>query len=116
MSPNDDGSDKPETIGSVALTVAIMIGMIPINAYVTAWTLSRAWSWLIETQYGPGPKMGTWFGLSLIAGIVIRDKMPSRRDEMRSRDLIVRVLAGPVLMVLALWIARIVAQLMGWMG
>ena len=41
------------------------------GAFLRAWSLSLLWRWFETPQYGLGPSMGAWFGLSMIVEVVI---------------------------------------------
>jgi hypothetical protein len=63
-------SDDVTWRGWLALLAAAVV-VQPFVSLFVAWTLTVEWRWFLAEQYGPGPSLMSWFGLSLIAGLII---------------------------------------------
>jgi len=42
------------------------------DALLNAWAMSRLWHWFAAAQYGAGPQLGVWFGVAIIARLMLR--------------------------------------------
>lgn len=42
-----------------------------ISALIQAWTITKLWTWFVAAEYGPGPSMGAWYGISIILGLIV---------------------------------------------
>ncbi len=45
---------------------------VPTSAFLQAWTAHNMWSWFLAAQYGPGPTLGAWFGVTVIVSLLTR--------------------------------------------
>lgn len=80
----------------IVVLIAIVLG--PVHALVLAGTLSKLWGWFCAAQYGSGPSYSSWFGLSLVAGVVLLGALSSLKRETDHG------VATPLLRLAALWI------------
>lgn len=53
------------------MAVGLSIVLSPISALVGAGTMSKLWEWFVARDYGSGPSMSAWFGISEIASVVL---------------------------------------------
>lgn len=45
-----------------------------VDAVLNAWVMSALWRWFAAPQYGAGPTLGAWFGVALIARLILRNE------------------------------------------
>lgn len=50
-----------------------------VNALLDAWAMSKLWSWFAAVQYGEGPQLGVWFGIAIIARLMLRNEDDEER-------------------------------------
>jgi len=48
----------------------LIIVAIPASALLETVAARNVWSWFLATQYGPGPTLGAWFGISVTVSIL----------------------------------------------
>lgn len=57
-------------LGWIVLTAAVFaLGLF--SAVVQAWCMSVVWRWFVAPQYGAGPTLAVWFGLTIILRMMI---------------------------------------------
>lgn len=50
---------------------------VPLSTIANAYGLSCIWRWFMSAEYGRGPSLGAWFGLSIIA-VLLTVHLPHR--------------------------------------
>lgn len=58
--------------------IAWFVIAMPVSTVVDAFALSRVWRWFLSAQYGGGPSLGAWFGVSVIA-VLLTLHLPHRK-------------------------------------
>lgn len=108
-----------ETFGKRFLSIAVTLGMAPINAYVSSWSMSKIWEWFIQAQYGMGPSLGAWFGInilfySLSARGLIMVKKDDNWNSSHMRIIVALVWSiGSLSMLLS---SYLIGSIMGWIS
>ena len=51
--------------------IGLALVLSPITALLSAKTMHTLWGWFVARDYGDGPSLAAWFGLSEIATIVL---------------------------------------------
>lgn len=54
----------------IGITLAFLV-CAPVCALVTAWGAGVVWDWFLLAEFGKGPSAAAWFGVSLIAGLML---------------------------------------------
>jgi hypothetical protein len=45
--------------------------MVPVNAFMTSWTISKLWTWFMAEDFGPSPSYGALYGVTSILFLVL---------------------------------------------
>ena len=100
----------------VGLVLAIMLVM-PINAVLYANTAVVIWDWFLTPQYGSGPSLAGWYGISIIVGL-LTIHLNSRKDETEVDSVtavaIISVVKAVIVCLLTLGSAALVRTIAGW--
>lgn len=51
--------------------VALALVLSPITAIIGAKSTSKIWEWFVARDYGPGPSLAAWFGISEIIAMLL---------------------------------------------
>ena len=108
------------------LKLTILLSLSIFQALVLAWSLSKYWQWLVQSEYGDGPSIKVWFGLSVIVGLMlavplvaVTRKLPRKDKDESDTDYISWVESFlPLAVIFGLLIGlahtRLVMLVMGW--
>lgn len=94
------------------------VGLGLVFAFAEAAALSKVWSWYVAPQYGAGPHYSTWYGITLVFGLLV---MPSLMHTAKEEDgdklsvIAGRTLGMLIVLPLTLGVAWCTGQLFGWM-
>ena len=64
--------------------LAWLLVALLVDALLNAWAMSKLWHWFAAVQYGEGPQLGVWFGVAIIARLMLRnenDERTLKRDD-----------------------------------
>lgn len=94
-----------------------------ITSVIQAAVLGRLWIWFVATEYGQGPSMGAWFGISTILGLIVsmalsRDSSKNNTNESLDeivKRMIHRWIGTWLGCVFLLGICWFTGSLLGWM-
>lgn len=93
----------------IGLAIGVLVAA-PLSALLLSWGASTLWGWFVQPQYGGGPSMAAWYGLSLIAGLfmhgIARDT--SKVNGSVIGTVLLKLLSLAVGVVLTVGIARLV--------
>jgi hypothetical protein len=57
-----------------------------VNVLLNAWAMSKLWHWFAAVQYGEGPQLGAWFGVAVIARLMLRNENDVQRALKKDDD------------------------------
>jgi hypothetical protein len=101
---------------AITLIVAVLIS--PIHALVMAGTMSKLWHWFVAPQYGDGPAYSSWYGMSIIAALMITAALSNvtreKAEGNASVDALIRCVALWLLCGLTLGTSWLVGMMCGW--
>lgn len=60
--------------------------VILIDAVLNAWAMSELWRWFAAPQYGAGPQIGAWFGITIVARLMLHGEADEERMLRRLQD------------------------------
>lgn len=61
---------------------------IPAGVLIRTFVLSRLWFYFLSRQYGTGPTMGGWFGLSVISTLMTVSLAKEKKNEADGLDVV----------------------------
>lgn len=100
----------------VFFLLTIAIGLVV--ALAQAATLAKLYAWFVMPQYGVGPSLATWYGISTIATLLIVSGTSHIKSTAAEKswgqiftDVVGRLIGLPILLGLA-WLA---GKLFGWL-
>lgn len=111
-------SEKQQLKNAAAL-FGLRIILTPVRAIVLAGTCATLWRWFAAESLGAGPSNAAWYGISLIAGILVGAStinLPKIKDDEQpvigplARDLGLLVACGIVL-----GVSWLTGQIVGWL-
>jgi len=98
----------------IGLALAFLVAA-PICALVTAATAETLWAWFMAPQYGRGPSMAAWYGVSLLVALMTaRVKRERVETESVIAAAIVEILACVFIALALLATAALVRKMNGW--
>lgn len=101
-----------KALGKLLFVVVSML----FGSFLTAWLLSKLWLWFVAAQYGHGPALGTWYGLSLIGRLALYKPETATKENERDFEALatatVSIWAGELML---LGIAWCVGAALGWL-
>lgn len=108
-----------KTLGVLAL---IAIGSI-VTSLIQSAVLSKIWTWFVAFEYGPGPSMGSWFGISTILGLIVSMVLSSMISDDNNDKPLGEVIKKMIARWVGLWlgcacllgICWITGSILGWM-
>lgn len=107
-------STRPVSTFILALMAAIIIA-VPINAYFYAYTATILWDWFLAVQYGAGPTLAAWYGISTLFGLL---QIKQNNTTTETSSLIVVILSSIFVTLLScgltLFAAFCVRKILGW--
>lgn len=56
-----------EALCFLAWIPVALLGDVVLNA----WAMSKLWHWFAAVQYGEGPQLGVWYGVAIIARLML---------------------------------------------
>ncbi len=98
-------------LGSAVLSIFI-------GAMIQAAAMQRLWLWFLSAEYGTGPSLGAWYGISTIVALRVQSVVGDRSetdpvDPWRSIKLMVIQWIG---IAVILGVAWAVGAAFGWIG
>lgn len=54
--------DAESGLAAVVIGIAVIAAISLVNAHIYV----RLWDWMVEPQYGPGPSVQSWYGITLM--------------------------------------------------
>jgi hypothetical protein len=57
------------------------------DALMNAWAMSKLWNWFAAVQYGEGPQLGVWFGVAIIARLMLHNEDDKERALKKEDDI-----------------------------
>ncbi len=94
--------------------IAWFAATVLVTALLEAWALQRLWSWFCAAQYGIGPTMPTWFGLSAIKGVLFENGKTPDLDDLELGTLVRKSREHRLLILAGLGIVWCVGAVIGW--
>lgn len=62
----------------------------PLNALIYAGTLEILWRWFLIQEYGTGPSLKAWFGISTIFSVLQVKSIPTKTEDVGPWWLLIR--------------------------
>ena len=90
-----------------------------VSALVHAWAMTKIWSWFVMAEYGTGPSMGAWFGISAILTLIISaatSTLQTKTDSGKNyfADMIISSISRWLGCFVMLFIVRGTGSVLGW--
>lgn len=110
--------DESSGIDAVIGVAIALLVLAPLGALLSTWGATTLWRWYVEPQYGAGPTAQTWYGLSLLLGMMMFGPLANvqRTKSESSNSLTARVIGGAVVHALAVlvvlggaWVVKAIA-------
>jgi hypothetical protein len=79
-----EDATKPAKLTTSNIIGGLVIAFLlsPLSALITAFYCTTLWRWFVEAEYGGGPSMPAWYGVSAILMILVhrRDRAADKED------------------------------------
>lgn len=95
--------------------LALSFILTMLSNCVLAWTMHTIWDWFCVASLGQGPTMGAWWGIALIASIVIMCNTTNlQRSPTQKQDTWAKPLAITLSCLVTLGIAWLFGSILNW--
>lgn len=103
----------------ICLAVLAALVFTPVYALAAGAAFRLLWGWFVAAEYGPGPSIGAWVGISTILGLIVHNhgaQVSDRRDKSdASASSVIGVVIGRLAAIgVILVVARFVGAVFGW--
>lgn len=71
MTDSTDTKEPPHDPRDLVLAILIGVLITPFTGMVYALACRLLWGWFVAPQYGDGPTLETWFGVSALYGVIV---------------------------------------------
>lgn len=99
----------------IRILLWIMFAMCS-GSLLQAAIIAKLWSWFLYAQYGKGPTLGGWFGISVILNILTRHLMPQESEDMDLKDIVIITIARWCLLAVTALFALGIGAVFGWVS
>ncbi len=90
--------------------MALALVLSPVTAIISAKSMSILWDWFVLRDYGAGPSLAGWFGISTILGAAVSTSLVGVTRDKSEVDPISSVVSRAV----GMWIGFGVMLAMAW--
>jgi hypothetical protein len=85
-----------------------------VSSLLTTFALGKLWVWFVAAEYGPGPSMGAWFGISNILGLVLLFHSRGNSDASETEGMMSHTIMRWVICGLGLAFSWCLGSAFGW--
>lgn len=109
-------TNQPRDPRDVVLAALVVAILSPFTGMLHALTFRLLWSWFLAQQYGEGPTLRTWFGISAITSLLagIRHAESKNSGESLSAMIANSVFVSALLLGVVIATGAVARMIWGW--
>lgn len=109
-------TNMPIATSKILSLILLVLGVCLVDSVLTALFAYQVWWSFLSLQYGDGPTVGAWFGISLIVGAIMTSvtTVSDGGNPPTASSIITRSLSRWVFLACALLMAMFAGALAGW--